>query len=101
MRTVFTLILSMLSVVLFAQSIGDTIIIPTYNEKENIENIIRATFSQKKSFDILVVDDNSPDGTSTIVKKIQKQKSVLIVTCCRIFQQGHRFRGRFEGLENR
>jgi len=49
------------------------VIIPTYNEKENIENIIRATFSQKKSFDILVVDDNSPDGTSTIVKKIQKE----------------------------
>ena len=49
------------------------VIIPTYNEKENIENIIRATFSQKKSFDILVVDDNSPDGTATIVKKIQKE----------------------------
>jgi len=49
------------------------VIIPTYNEKENIENIIRATFSQKKSFDILVVDDNSPDGTAIIVKKIQKE----------------------------
>jgi len=49
------------------------VIIPTYNEKENIENIIRATFSQKKSFDILVVDDNSPDGTSVIVKKLQKE----------------------------
>lgn len=49
------------------------VIIPTYNEKENIENIIRATFSQKKTFDILVVDDNSPDGTSSIVKKLQKE----------------------------
>ncbi len=49
------------------------VIIPTYNEKENIENIIRATFSQKKSFDILVVDDSSPDGTSTIVKELQKE----------------------------
>jgi len=49
------------------------VIIPTYNEKENIENIIRATFYQKKSFDILVVDDNSPDGTAIIVKKIQKE----------------------------
>ena len=49
------------------------VIIPTYNEKENIENIIRATFSQEKSFDILVVDDNSPDGTNEIVKKLQKE----------------------------
>jgi dolichol-phosphate mannosyltransferase len=49
------------------------VIIPTYNEKENIENIIRATFSQKKAFDILIVDDNSPDGTSTIVKDLQKE----------------------------
>ncbi len=49
------------------------VIIPTYNEKENIENIIRATFSQAKSFDILVVDDNSPDGTNKIVKRLQKE----------------------------
>jgi len=49
------------------------VIIPTYNEKENIENIIRATFSQKKAFDILVVDDNSPDGTSKLVKELQKE----------------------------
>lgn len=43
------------------------VIIPTFNEKENIEAIIRAVFSQKKAFDILIVDDNSPDGTSEIV----------------------------------
>lgn len=43
------------------------VIIPTYNEKENIEAIIKAVFKQKKAFDILVVDDNSPDGTSEIV----------------------------------
>ena len=49
------------------------VIIPTYNEKENIENIIRATFSQKKPFDILVVDDSSPDGTNAIVKELQKE----------------------------
>ena len=49
------------------------VIIPTYNEKENIEKIIRATFSQKKAFDILIVDDSSPDGTSTIVKDLQKE----------------------------
>ncbi len=49
------------------------VIIPTYNEKENVENIIRATFSQKKSFDILIVDDNSPDGTASIVRDLQKE----------------------------
>ena len=49
------------------------VIIPTYNEKENIEKIIRATFSQKKSFDVLIVDDNSPDGTAGIVKELQKE----------------------------
>jgi dolichol-phosphate mannosyltransferase len=49
------------------------VIIPTYNEKETIEKIVRATFAQKKAFDILVVDDNSPDGTSDIVKKLQKE----------------------------
>ncbi len=47
------------------------VIIPTYNEKENIENIIRTTFSQKKAFDILIVDDSSPDGTAQIVQKLQ------------------------------
>jgi dolichol-phosphate mannosyltransferase len=46
------------------------VIIPTYNEKENIEAIIRAVFSEKKTFHILVVDDNSPDGTSVIVEKL-------------------------------
>ncbi len=53
---------------------SDTVvIIPTYNEKENIEAIIRATFSQEKKFDVLVVDDNSPDGTASIVKELQKE----------------------------
>lgn len=46
------------------------VIIPTYNEKENIEAIIRATFNQEKEFHVLVVDDNSPDGTSEIVKNL-------------------------------
>ena len=46
------------------------VIIPTYNEKENVELIIRAVFSQKKAFDILIVDDSSPDGTSEIVQKL-------------------------------
>ncbi len=46
------------------------VIIPTYNEKENIEAIIRAVFSQEKAFHVLIVDDNSPDGTSKIVARL-------------------------------
>lgn len=46
------------------------VIIPTYNEKENIEAIIKTTFNQKKEFHILIVDDNSPDGTSKIVENL-------------------------------
>lgn len=49
------------------------VIIPTYNEKENIEAIIRAVFKQKKVFHVLIVDDNSPDGTSAIVKSLQNE----------------------------
>jgi len=49
------------------------VIIPTYNEKENIENIIRKVFSLPKAFDILVVDDGSPDGTADIVKRLQQE----------------------------
>ena len=49
------------------------VIIPTYNEKENIEAIIRTTFNQEKEFHILVVDDNSPDGTSEIVEQLIKE----------------------------
>ncbi|MBU2921921.1 polyprenol monophosphomannose synthase [Winogradskyella psychrotolerans] len=49
------------------------VIIPTYNEIENIESIIRAVFSQQKDFHVLVVDDNSPDQTSNIVKGLQNE----------------------------
>ena len=51
------------------------VIIPTYNEKENIEAIIEAVFKQKKKFHILVVDDNSPDGTAEIVERLITQYS--------------------------
>jgi dolichol-phosphate mannosyltransferase len=51
------------------------VIIPTYNEIENIESIIRAVFSQDKEFDILVVDDNSPDKTGKMVKQLQAEFS--------------------------
>ena len=51
------------------------VIIPTYNEKENIQAIIEAVFSQNKKFHILVVDDNSPDGTAEIVERLITQYS--------------------------
>ena len=49
------------------------VIIPTYNEKENIESIIRAVFGLPKEFHVLVIDDGSPDGTAAIVKKLQNE----------------------------
>lgn len=49
------------------------VIIPTYNEKENIENIVRAIFGLAQSFHILIIDDGSPDGTADIVKRLMKE----------------------------
>lgn len=49
------------------------VIIPTYNEKENIENIIRTVFALPKKFNILIVDDASPDGTASIVRNLMKE----------------------------
>jgi dolichol-phosphate mannosyltransferase len=49
------------------------VIIPTYNEKENIEAIIEAVFSLSQPFDVLIVDDNSPDGTASIVESLQQK----------------------------
>ncbi|MFH1159837.1 MAG: polyprenol monophosphomannose synthase [bacterium] len=49
------------------------VIIPTYNEKENIEAIIRKVFSLEKAFDMLIVEDNSPDGTATIVRSLMQE----------------------------
>ena len=51
------------------------VIIPTYNEKENIEKIIRFVIDLKENFDILIVEDNSPDGTADIVKELMKEFS--------------------------
>lgn len=50
------------------------VIIPTYNEKENIEKIIRAVFALPKSFHILIIDDGSPDGTASIVKGLMEKE---------------------------
>lgn len=52
------------------------VIIPTYNEKENIENIICKVFSLEHAFDILVIDDGSPDGTADIVKRLMTNLQV-------------------------
>jgi dolichol-phosphate mannosyltransferase len=49
------------------------VIIPTYNERENIENIIRAVLGLEQCFHILVIEDNSPDGTAAIVKTLQNE----------------------------
>jgi len=53
------------------------VIIPTYNEKENIERIIRKVFSLSYFFEILIIDDGSPDGTADIVKKLQLEYPAL------------------------
>ncbi|HSI89778.1 MAG TPA: polyprenol monophosphomannose synthase, partial [Adhaeribacter sp.] len=49
------------------------VVIPTYNEKENAEAIIRKVFSLSVPFDVLIVDDNSPDGTAAIIKNLQQE----------------------------
>ena len=53
--------------------IDSVVIINTYNEKENIENIIRKVFSLEKVFHVLIVEDNSPDGTAQIVKSLMNE----------------------------
>ena len=53
------------------------VIIPTYNEKENIRDIIAAVFALPGEFHVLVIDDNSPDGTAAIVKELQQQSGRL------------------------
>ncbi len=55
------------------QTSDSIVIIPTYNERENIENIIRAVFGLPQVFHILVIEDGSPDGTATIVKTLQQE----------------------------
>ncbi|MEI7502539.1 MAG: polyprenol monophosphomannose synthase [Paludibacter sp.] len=52
---------------------SNLVIIPTYNEKENIENIIRAVFGLSMPFHILVIEDGSPDGTAAIIEKLQTE----------------------------
>ena len=54
------------------------VIIPTYNEIENISNVIHAVLAKKDDFHVLIVDDQSPDGTAKAVKDIMKKKQVCI-----------------------
>ena len=64
-----------INIVLFSMTTSDSIvIIPTYNEKENIEKIIRAINALDKQFHILVIDDGSPDGTAAIVKRLMQEE---------------------------
>ncbi len=49
------------------------VIIPTYNEKENVENMVRKVFSMPTPFHLLIIDDNSPDGTAEIIKRLQPE----------------------------
>ena len=63
------------------------VIIPTYNEKENIVQIIRAVMDQPKDFHLLIIDDNSPDGTATLVKELQAQLNISGETKLHLIQR--------------
>jgi dolichol-phosphate mannosyltransferase len=67
---------------------ANLVITPTYNEKENIENIIRTVFSQPIPYHILIIDDGSPDGTADIVKKLQTEFSESLFLLERKGKQG-------------
>jgi dolichol-phosphate mannosyltransferase len=64
------------------------VIIPTYNEKENIERMLRKVFSLTHPFHVLVIDDGSPDGTQTIVKQLQSEYPGILFLEARIGKQG-------------
>ena len=55
------------------------IIIPTYNEKTNIKFLINNLYKHQRNFDLLFIDDNSPDKTAEIIKKIQLKKKNIIL----------------------
>lgn len=67
---------------------NNLVIIPTYNEKENIEAIINTVFSLPRKFHILIVDDNSPDGTAEIVTTLQKEWPTRLHLLQRAGKQG-------------
>lgn len=63
------------------------VITPTYKERENIQAIIEAVFSQPKDFHMLIVDDGSPDGTADIVKNLQKNYNTATETKLHLIQR--------------
>ena len=67
------------------------IIIPTYNEAENIEDVINKILSLQNNNFILVVDDNSPDGTSNIVENLKKDNTHKLFLITRDKKDGFRF----------
>ncbi len=64
------------------------VIVPTYNEAENIQKLVRNVFAQQRSFDILVVDDNSPDGTAALVANMQDEFDGRLHLLCRTGKSG-------------
>ena len=64
------------------------VIIPTYNEKENVEAIIKAVLGLRQRFDILIIDDNSPDGTADIVRGLIGDHPGRIDLICRAGKLG-------------
>ena len=64
------------------------VVIPTYNEKENIERIIRKVFSLNQPFHVLIIDDGSPDGTADIVKSLQAEYEGHLFIAERAGKQG-------------
>jgi dolichol-phosphate mannosyltransferase len=63
------------------------VIVPTYNEKENIVQIIQAVMGQPKDFHLLIIDDNSPDGTAALVKGMQNTYNTPIETKLHLLQR--------------
>jgi len=64
------------------------VLIPTYNEKENVELMIRKVFSLETPFEILIIDDNSPDGTASIVERLMSEFQVNLHLLKRAGKQG-------------
>ncbi|MFN3528295.1 MAG: polyprenol monophosphomannose synthase [Bacteroidia bacterium] len=64
------------------------VIIPTYNEKENAELIIRKVFSLPEAYDLLIVDDNSPDGTQEIIRRLMQEFPERLYLLARAGKQG-------------
>ena len=67
---IYIIYLSRSIILIYVQVSKSLVIIPTYNEKENIQRLIESVFSLSKPFDIFIIDDHSPDGTASIIKSL-------------------------------